>query len=353
MTGIVDLIRPEIRKMRPYKSAEFVDGMARLNANENPWRPPGDSTARGLNWYPEPRPFELQQRLAAHYGIDSSRLLVTRGSSEAIDVTIRGFCRPGTDGIVICPPTFGMYEAYAQIQSARIRAVPLLRDRGYALDVRGVLDGWTETDRVIFLCSPNNPTGNPLAETDVAEIAGALGGRGCVVVDAAYAEFAGDDRSLELLQRFENVIVLRTLSKAMALAGVRCGALLAVPQVVDLLSCVLPPYTFPVLCADAVMHCLEPANAAEWRRRVELLKSERARLAAALQRIPGITRVWPSDANFILAEAADPRRLVAAARAGRILIRDFSWDPSLPRCVRITVGTPEQNDRLLGALAES
>lgn len=350
MSNVIDLIRPEIRKMRPYKSAEFVNGMVRLNANENPWRPPGDSTARGLNWYPEPRPFELQKRLAEHYGIDPARLLVTRGSSEGIDVTIRSFCRPGTDGIVICPPTFGMYEAYAQIQSARIRAVPLLRDRGYTLDVPGVVDGWTENERLLFLCSPNNPTGNSIAEADIMEVAEALRGRGCVVLDAAYAEFATDDRSLQLLERFDNIIVLRTLSKAMALAGVRCGVLLGIPPVVDLLSCVLPPYTFPVLCADAVTRCLEPANAAEWQRRVKTLRSERARLAAALSGVAGITRVWPSESNFILAEAADPRRLVAAARAGRVMIRDFSWDPWLPRCVRITVGTPEQNDQLLRAL---
>jgi histidinol-phosphate aminotransferase len=350
MNDIIDLIRPEIRKMRPYKSAEFVDGMVRLNANENPWRPTGDTSGRGLNWYPEPRPFELQQRLATHYGIDPSRLLVTRGSSEGIDVTIRGFCRPGVDGIVICPPTFGMYEAYAQIQSARIRAVPLLRDRGYSLDVRGVLDGWTETDRLLFLCSPNNPTGNVLPEDDIAELAEALRGRGCIVLDAAYAEFAGDDRSLQLLERFDNVVVLRTLSKAMALAGVRCGVLLGVPRIVDLLSCVLPPYTFPVLCVDAVTRCLEPASSTEWQHRVETLKSERERLAAALKVVPGITRVWPSKANFILAEAADPRHLVTAARAGGVMIRDFSWDPSLPRCIRITVGTPAQNDQLMRAL---
>ncbi len=351
MSDVVELIRPEIRKMRPYRSAEFVDGMVRLNANENPWRPPGDTTGRGLNWYPEPRPFRLQHRLAAHYGVDPERLLVTRGSSEGIDVTIRGFCRPGTDGIVICPPTFGMYEAYAQIQSASVRAVPLVRESGYCLDVRGVLDGWTDTDRLLFVCSPNNPTGNLIAGQTIAEVAEALRGRGCVVLDAAYAEFASEDESLRLLERFDNVIVLRTLSKAMALAGIRCGVLLAAPRVVDLLSCVLPPYTFPVPCAEAVTRCLEPDNLAAWQSRVETLKAERARLEAALQNIPGITRVWPSVANFVLAEAADPRRLVAAARAGRVMIRDFSWDPWLPRCVRITVGTPEQNDQLLRALA--
>jgi histidinol-phosphate aminotransferase len=203
----------------------------------------------------------------------------------------------------------------------------------------------------LFLCSPNNPTGNRIADEDIALVAEALRGRGCVVLDAAYAEFAATDRSLQHLERFENIIVLRTLSKAMALAGVRCGVLLGTPRVVDLLSCVLPPYTFPVVCVEAVERCLVPANAVEWMRRVDALISERTRLAVALAQIPGITRVWPSDANFILVEATDPRRLVAAARAGRVMIRDFSWDAFLPRCVRITIGTPEQNDQLLRALS--
>jgi histidinol-phosphate aminotransferase len=351
MSATVDLIRPEIRKLRPYKSAEFVSGMVRLNANENPWRPPGDTTHRGLNWYPEPRPFELQRRLAAYYGVGVEKLLVTRGSSEAIDVAIRGFCRPGIDGIVICPPTFGMYEVYGQIQGARIRAIPLLREQDYRLDVEGLLGGWADTDRVLFLCSPNNPTGNLLAEEEIARLAAELQGRACLVLDAAYAEFADADSSLRLLERFDNVIVLRTLSKAMALAGVRCGVLLGPPQIVDLLSCVLPPYTFPVPCAEAVERCLEPANKAEWQRRVGSLKTERGRLAAGLARAPRISRVWPSEANFILVETNDPRRLVAAARSGGVMIRDFSWDPWLPGCVRITIGTPEQNDQLLRALA--
>jgi histidinol-phosphate aminotransferase len=350
MSSIVELIRPEIRKLRPYKSAEFVSGMVRLNANENPWRPPGDTTERGLNWYPEPRPFELQRRLADYYGIDGAKLLVTRGSSEAIDVTIRGFCRPGVDGVVICPPTFGMYEVYGQIQGARVRQVPLMRDHNYRLDVEQLLNGWTETDRLLFLCSPNNPTGNMIDEEDIAQVATTLRGRACIALDAAYAEFTDVDRSLALLERFDNLIVLRTLSKAMALAGVRCGALLGPPPVVDLLSCVLPPYTFPVPCAEAVERCLEPANKIEWQRRVETLKSERGRLRAALSGIAGINRVWPSEANFILVETKEPRRLVAAARSGGVMIRDFSWDPWLPGCVRITIGTPQQNDQLLRAL---
>jgi histidinol-phosphate aminotransferase len=350
MSSILELIRPEIRQLKPYRSAQFEDGCVRLNANESPWRPPGDTTQRGLNWYPEPRPLRLQQRLAAHYGVDAARLLVTRGSSEAIDVAIRGFCRPGLDSVVLCPPTFGMYEVYAQIQGALIRRVPLRRERGYALDVAAILEGWTATDRLLFLCSPNNPTGNRVPEAQVRQLASALRGRGCIVLDAAYAEFSDDDTSLELAAGYDNVLTLRTLSKAMGLAGVRCGSLIGTPALIEALGCVLPPYTFPALCAEAVERCLEPAGVAESTRRVTALKAERDRMQTALAARRGIQRVWPSAANFLLVESDDAPALVARARAAGILLRDFSWDPDLPGCVRITIGTAEQNDQLLEAL---
>jgi histidinol-phosphate aminotransferase len=345
----VDLVRPDIRNMRPYRSAEFEAGFIRLNANENPWPPPGDSDA-GLNRYPEPRPLTLAAQLAAHYGVAPRQLLVTRGSSEGIDIVVRAFCRAGMDRIVICPPTFGMYETYAQIQGAGIRRVPLLRDRGYALDAERLVHDWSGEDRVLFLCSPNNPTGNGIPAPVVREVATALAGRAVLVLDAAYVEFAAADPTRELLE-LDNVIVLRTLSKAMALAGVRCGALLAAPELVDVLGRVLPPYTFPTVCARAVQRCLEPANAAEWRRRVQVLIAERARLAAALAANRRVSRVWPSEANFLLLESPAPGELVAAARAGGVLLRDFGWDPVLPGCIRVTVGDPAQNDQLLRALA--
>lgn len=351
MTGLTALIRSEIREMRPYRSAQFEDGFVRLNANESPWRPPGDESGPGLNRYPEPRPPRLTTSLARHYGVEPDQLLVTRGSSEAIDVIIRAFCSAGINEVVICPPTFGMYETYAQIQGALIRRVPLLREHGYVLDVAGILRDWTESSRVVFVCSPNNPTGNSLPAAQIRELATGLRNRGALVLDAAYAEFARSDPSRNLLADFDNIIVLRTLSKAMGLAGVRCGALLAPPAVTALLGCVLPPYTFATVCAEAVQRCLEPANADEWQRRISRLKSERERLAQGLAQCTLIRRVWPSEANFLLVETHNPQGLVAAAKAGGVLVRDFSWDPDLPNCVRITVGDPAQNDQLLKALA--
>jgi histidinol-phosphate aminotransferase len=349
MSGIAELIRPEIRQLRPYRSAQFEAGLVRLNANETPWRPVEDSTASGLNRYPEPRPFALTARLATHYGVTSDQLLVTRGSSEAIDLLIRGFCRAGQDDVVICPPTFGMYEVYAHIQGAGVRSVALLREQGYALDVPGIEAAWDERTRLVFLCSPNNPTGNRLADKDIERVAAMARGRGVVVVDAAYAEFADDDPTRQLLQRHDNLVVLRTLSKAMGLAGVRCGVLIGPPGAVELLSCILPPYCFPTLSVEAVERCLRDSNRVELARRIAILKAERMRLATAFSAMPTVTRVWPSEANFLLVETRDPHQLVTTARAGGVLVRDFSWDPWLPGCLRVTVGSVEQNDQLLRA----
>lgn len=353
MSAVVDLIRPEIRRLRPYRSAQFEAGMVRLNANETPWRPAGDTTADGLNRYPEPRPFTLATHLAAHYGVAPTQLLVTRGSSEAIDVLIRAFCRAGQDDIIICPPTFGMYEVYAQIQGAGIRAVPLLRNQGYALDMPALDRALDDRARLVFICSPNNPTGNRFPDADIERLAKAARGRAVVVLDAAYAEFAEHDPTLALLKGHENVFVLRTLSKAMGLAGVRCGVLLGAAPAVELLSCVLPPYCFPMLSVDAVENCLRPGNHAVFASRIALLKAERARLASTLQGLPGIVRVWPSEANFLLVEARDAPTLVEAARQGGVLVRDFSWDDRLPGCIRITVGDAAQNDQLLRAWGAS
>lgn len=349
--SVTELLRPEILALKAYQPADYVGGYVRLNANESPWRPPGDDSRDGLNRYPDPRPAELTGRMAGHYGVQEPELLVTRGSSEAIDVLIRGFCQAGRDRIVICPPTFGMYEVYARIQGAGILRVPLDRDAGFGVPVDRILAEWTAADRLVFVCSPNNPTGNLVPDAEVERLARGLAGRGVVVLDGAYLEFAGADPTRALLDEFENVVVLRTLSKALALAGVRCGALIARPALVELLGRLLPPYCFPTTSQEAVLRCLEPGAEEEMANRRALLIRERARLGTALAQLPLVARVWPSDANFLLVEARDASALVAAARDGGILVRDFSRDPLLPGCIRITVGSPADNDRLLAALA--
>lgn len=345
--GTAELIRPEIRRLRAYQPADYVDGLVRLNANENPWSP--GSAAAGLNRYPNPRPVELTRRLAGHYGVAPERLLVTRGSSEAIDILVRSFCAAGRDEIVISPPTFGMYQVYAEIQGAGVRSVPLDRAAGFRLDPQRVLSSWTPSSRLLFVCSPNNPTGAIVPPADLRQLCAGLAGRGVVVLDAAYAEFAAQDDSLALLDEFDNLLVLRTLSKALGLAGVRCGALIGDPDIVEIVGRTLPPYCFPVTSQAAVLRALDEA-AAGCRDRVELIKRERARLAAALAGNRHVRQVWPSHANFLLVELDNAAEFVAAARAGGVLVRDFSRDPYTPGCVRITVGTPEENNQLMRAV---
>ncbi len=350
MTGPVDLLRPDIRQLRPYRAADYVGGFIRLNANETPWKPPGDDTRDGLNRYPDPRPAELTERLTAFYALQPGQLLVTRGSSEAIDVVVRAFCQAGQDDVVICPPTFGMYEVYARIQGAGVRQVPLQRATGYGLPVDAILRGWHPATKLVFVCSPNNPTGNRFPDADIGRLCAGLAGRGVVILDAAYQEFAGDDPTQELLGTHDNLIILRTLSKALSLAGVRCGALVARSDLVELLGRVLPPYCFPTTSQDAVLRLLTPESRHELARRRGLILAERERLMACLPALPGIDRVWPSAANFILVESREAQAVIARARAAGILLRDFSGDPLLPGGIRITIGSAEDNDKLLDAL---
>lgn len=349
MSVVRDLARPEIRNLRPYRAALSRTGLLRLNANETPWRPSGDSSADGLNRYPEARPIRLTDALAQHYAVSPDQLLVTRGSSEAIDLLIRCFCRPDTDQIVICPPTFGMYEVYAQLQGAGVIQKPLLADQGYALDIDGIEAAVSPHTKLLFICSPNNPTGNVIPTPLIDAACRAMNGTGIVVVDAAYVEFAASDPSRELLASHDNVVVLRTLSKAHGLAGIRCGVVMSSPAIVDLLTCILPPYAFSTPCADTALAALAARD--ELNERINTLCCERQRVATALKELPGIKQVLPSEANFLLVVTSNSAQLVAAAKAGGVLIRDFSWDPFARECLRITIGNREQNDQLLAALA--
>jgi len=348
--SVLDLARPELRAIRPYVPGQWEPGLVRLNANESPWRAPGDTTERGLNVYPPPRPTILTAKLAAHYGIDQRQILVTRGSSEAIDVLIRGFCAAGRDSILITPPTFDMYRLYATIQNAAIKRVPLLADQDFALDADAVLKAIDATTKIVFLCSPNNPTGQSLARADVERVCRETAGRALVVLDEAYHEFAEAEDFAAFRARYEHVVLLRTLSKFVSLAGVRCGLLIAAPQVIEFSQNVLPPYTFPTPSIEHVVQALSADSLRVSEERVALLKRERARLSAALAHLPQVRKVYPSDANFVMVKARDGAALRETAHRAGVLVRTFD-DPLLLDCVRITVGRPADNDLLLRALA--
>ncbi len=350
MSGVLDLARPELRAIQPYTPGAYDAGFVRLNANESPWRSPGDTSERGLNVYPPPRPTVLQQKLAEYYGIEQRQILVTRGSSEAIDVLIRGFCRAGRDKILICPPTFDMYRLYAGIQNAAVVRVPLLADSGFALDTDRILATLDAETKIVFICSPNNPTGQSMARADIERICRETQGKALVVIDEAYHEFAAGGDFLDLRNRYEHVVLLRTLSKFVSLAGVRCGLIVAAPALIEFAQVVLPPYTFPTPSIELVQQALSQDSLRISTERVSLLMSERARLMAALAELPDVRRVYPSDANFILVRAENGQAFREAARRGGVLVRTFD-DPLLENCVRITVGKPADNDQLLQALA--
>jgi len=340
------LARAEILALEPYAHATWDPALERLNANENPWRGPRDATVAGLNRYPEPHPRTLEARLATLYGVAPESVLAGRGSDEGIDLLVRAFCRAGEDGVVICPPTFGMYAVSARIQGARLIEVPLTA--GFAIDEPALLAATGA--KLVFLCSPNNPTGAPLPAGLLERVLAAYSNRALVVVDEAYAEFSRETSALALLPEQPHLVVLRTLSKAYALAGARIGAVIAAPEVIAVLRRIVPPYTIAVPASEAAFAALESEALVTARARILALIRERGRLGAALEKVPGVRRVWPSEANFLLVEVEDPATVMRRAAGAGLLLRDFSRAPATRGCIRITVGDPAQNARLLAAL---
>jgi histidinol-phosphate aminotransferase len=348
MRSVLSLARPDIVQLQPYQHAAWDPSLERMHANEMPWRAQGDNTAAGLNRYPEPQPRALVERMARLYGVPVERVLVGRGSDEAIDLLVRAFCRAGQDSVVITPPTFGFYKVAARIQGATVVEVPLLRE-GFALDVPAVIEAGRRA-KIVFLCSPNNPTGNLLDEDRMLQVCRDLTGHALVCVDEAYAEFAGRASLAARLDELSNLVVLRTLSKAYALAGARLGTLIAGEEIVGLLKRIIPPYAIPASTVEEVLALTEAPQRAMAAARIQTLLAERVKMQDRLQRMPVAERVFPSDANFVLVEFRDARQALEAGRSAGLLVRDFSAAPGLANCLRISVGTPEQNERLLAAL---
>lgn len=351
MSGPLALARADLRDFVPYEAAAPGADAIRLHANESCWRHEWDDTDAGLNRYPDPRPGPLARRLGDLYGIDASQVLVTRGSDDAIDVLVRTFCEAGRDSVVVCPPTFGMYAVSARLQGAAVIEVPLLADRGFVVDTER-LAGSAEAAKIVFLCSPNNPTGNAIGARVVADICERFADRALVVVDEAYAEFSREPSAVGLRQRFDNLVVLRTLSKAYALAGARLGVLIADPGVVRLLRAVLPPYPVPSLCLEAANRLLSAQALERAGVEVQATVERRESLARSLNGLPGVEKVWPSDGNFLLLRLKDAKACIDACISRGVLVRDFSRKPGLEGCVRVTIGDDSQNALVLDAISE-
>jgi histidinol-phosphate aminotransferase len=350
--SVLDLARAEIRAMQPYSSArmEASGGQVLLNANESAWTPAGDN-GLGCNRYPEPQPAALVVALADLYAVRREQLLVGRGSDEAIDLLVRAFCRAGEDAILIQPPTFGMYAVSAKIQDAAVIEVPLAAD--FTLDVEAVLAALTPAVRLVFICTPNNPTGQCVPRASVEQLAKALVDRALLVVDEAYVEFAETGSVADLIDRYDNVAVLRTLSKAWALAGARIGSLLANAEVIALLRRIMPPYPLPLPCVAAALSALSAPGQESAREHLAIVREQRALMQHALVRLPGVRDVLPSHANFLAVRFDDAGAIYQRLLAAGIVVRDVRRYPNLDDALRITIGTPAENVRVLAVLQEA
>ncbi len=352
------LLRPNIVALEPYRAARHetgggaADGTILLDANENPYAPELGPELEGANRYPDPYQLELRQRLAAINGVEPGNVFVGTGSDEVIDLLIRLLCVPGRDAVMVAEPTYGMYRVAAAVNDVRVVGVPL--DADCQLDVPGMLGRLDGSVRAVFCCSPNNPTGALLARDAVAELCRAA--NALVVVDEAYIEFAPQGSVVaDVVSGVPNLVVLRTLSKAWGLAGLRLGYAIAPEPVVRWLMRIKAPYNVGVHTARAALRALRAES--RMRAQVAAITAQRERLAAELARLPFVRRVFPSHANFLLigcngSGAGDAASVLAALRKRGIVVRDRSAVPGLEGCLRISVGTEAQNDALLQALRD-
>lgn len=351
---VLDLVRPDLRDYAGYSSARRTGarGSIWLNANENPWPNPMDSSG-GHNRYPAPQPEPLRQALAALYGVVPDALLIGRGSDEAIDLLVRALCRPQTDAVVVSSPVFGMYAVSARLQDAPLVDVPLVDGlNGFAPDLAAIGDAAEgQGAHLVFLCSPGNPTGEAIALPDIAALASRLAGRAVVVVDEAYGEFSDVTSATTLLAVHPNLAVLRTLSKAHALAAARIGTLIAAPALIEVLRNCQAPYPLATPCVDVALAGLAPQVLAQTRARVEILRGERVRVAEALAALAGVRRVYASQGNFLLVRFEDAQAAFDRLLAAGVVVRDQRAAPQLGDALRISIGTPAENDAVIAALS--
>lgn len=338
------LVRPNIKSLKPYSSArsEF-EGSAEvfLDANENAF---GSAAGFGLNRYPDPLQQKLKERIASIKGVSPSQIFVGNGSDEAIDLLFRIFCEPGRDEVITCPPTYGMYRVSADINDIAVREIVLTDE--FQLDIPAILTSISDATKLIFICSPNNPTGNLMSRGSILEIARRF--NGLVVVDEAYIDFADEPSMIAELSELPNLIVLQTFSKAWGMASVRVGLAFASSEIIDLMNRVKPPYNVSGLAQQAVINALDSkATVSSW---IDAARSERLRLENSLIDLDIVKRVYTSDANFLLVEVDGANAVYKYLIDEKIVVRNRNNVELCEGCLRITVGTPEENERLLAVL---
>lgn len=342
MRSLEELVRPNVWRMRPYSSArnEFQgNASVFLDANENPWNEP-------INRYPDPLQRQVKARISQLKGVDSASIFLGNGSDEAIDLVIRAFCEPKEDNIVTIAPSYGMYEVAAETNDVECRKVVL--DDHFDLDIPAL---WAAVDahtKVIFLCSPNNPSGNSLNREAIYQLLRDF--EGLVVVDEAYIDFSAQPSFLSELTQHPNLIVLQTFSKAWGAAAIRLGMAFAAPAIIDVLNKIKYPYNINLLVQNKALELME--NEAEMRQEVKAILAERARMAKRLSEAPFGFEVFPSDANFLLVRVGDADQLYKALVDRGIIVRNRNRVQKCEGCLRITIGLPAENDLLLDALSE-
>lgn len=348
-TPIEQLARANIRALIPYQSARRLGGKGDvwLNANEYPLAVPFNLSQQTLNRYPECQPKQVIERYAAYAGITTDRLLVSRGADEGIELLIRAFCEPGNDAVLFCPPTYGMYSVSAETFGVEYRTVEA--QDNWQLNLPAIaqkLDGV----KIVYVCSPNNPTGNLINPDDIRQLLEMTRGKALVVADEAYIEFCPQATLSGWLNEYPHLVILRTLSKAFALAGLRCGFTLANAEVITLLMKVIAPYPLATPVADIAAQALSDEGLALMREHVATLIANREKLIADLRNCPCVEHVWNSDTNYVLARFSASATVFKTLWDQGIILRDQNKQPGLSGCLRISVGTREECDHTVDAL---
>jgi histidinol-phosphate aminotransferase len=339
---IQDLIRPTIKALKPYSSArdEFQgnsSGMVFLDANENPFE-------NGVNRYPDPQQRKLKAILSEIKNISTKNILLGNGSDEVLDLIYRAFCEPNHDNIITLPPTYGMYSVLANINAIDIKEVQL--DEHFQPKVDDIIKCSNQNSKLLFLCTPNNPTGNSFRPQSVERLINEF--KGIVVIDEAYIDFANDESWSTRLNEFPNLIVTQTLSKAYGMAGIRLGICFASEEIISVLNRIKPPYNVNELTQKKAIELLKDKSITATQ--IKSILSERDALISELNTIKFVSKIYPSDANFVLAKVDDATKRYNQLIKTGIVIRNRTTQPGCENCLRFTVGTPKENEKLIKTL---
>lgn len=340
------LARKQVQKLTPYLSARRIGGSGDtwLNANESPFDNSYQTSFSRLNRYSECQPPQLIQAYAEYAGVKPEQTLTSRGADEGIELLVRAFCEPGEDAVLYCPPTYGMYSISAETIGVERKTVPLTAD--WQLDLPGI-EANLDKVKLVFVCSPNNPTGNLVKREDILTLLEMTKDRAIVVMDEAYIDFCPEASTVDLLAEYDNLAILRTLSKAFALAGLRCGFTLANAELINVLLKVIAPYPVPVPVADIAVQALSGAGLERAKAQVATLNENRAYMAEAIAALDGVT-VYPGWGNYLLIRFPDGDSTFKAAWDAGIILRNSPID----NCVRISVGSREECERTVAFLRQ-